>query len=176
MQKAKFVIVILRLIIGLVLLSLIILNISWIIDYFHSLKFAQGIEMNFIKSIKTIFYLTYLVTPILYFLSIFGYVYRKLIGWITLSNLFYFLLFDIFFIRIPSYSASWTDYLSLLIPLSLIAIMNLKVMRQIYKVNNRMIIVANLASILTSLIFVFVSGYLKLNYDLHMFEIIDKIG
>ena len=175
MQKSKLFGLILRLFIGLVLLTMAVSHFYVLFQTISDLRTHQGVDIDFLKSIKVIFYLTYLISPILFILAITGYFWKKMIGWIMLSHLFYFTLFDIFYIKIPSYSDSFIKYLFLLIPISLIIIMHLKALRHIYNVKNHLTIISNLIAILTSLLFVFLSGYLKLHYDMHIFEIIDKI-
>jgi hypothetical protein len=173
MRKTKLVGQILRIVIGLVILVLIVGHVNILFNTIRDLKYQQGVELNFIKIVKAVFYLTYLISPIIFLVAAVGYFWKSMTGWIMLTILFYFTLFDNFFINIPSYSNSLLDYLFLLIPLCFVFIMNMKTIRRIYNTKNN--IVSNLIAILTSLLIVFISGYVKLNYDMHIFEIIEKI-
>jgi len=174
MRKTKLFGQILRIVIGLVILVLIVGHINLLFNAIRDLKYHQGVELNFTKIVKAVFYLTYLISPIIFLVAAVGYFWKSMTGWIMLTILFYYTLFDNFFINIPSYSNSLLDYLFLLIPLCFLFIVNLKAIRSIYNTKSNMI-VSNLIAILSSLIIVFISGYVKLHYDMHIFEIIEKI-
>jgi hypothetical protein len=129
-----------------------------------------GLRVSLVQAILARFYAYDFIRPTLLVLAIFGLFYKNSYGWILLSIWFYFVLFEITFISIPLQSWEWPDYFLLVIPISFVGIMNLKQMRTIYKIDNKLLALENMASVIVALSLVYIVGYIHLNYDVSIFR------
>ena len=164
-----------RLLIGLILLILLIVPIISVLDNLRDLKLHHDIEINFLKIIKYLFYSNYFIRPILLIVSIYGFFQLNKFGWLSISILFYYTLFVIVFITVPSTYNDWYDFIFLLIPFSFIVILNLKSIRVKYKIKTKVTLTLNMIAIIIGLGLTYLKGYIHLYHDLSIWEVIDKI-
>jgi len=164
-----------RLLIGLILLTLLIVQSVSVFDNLRDLKFHHDIEVNFLKTIKYLFYSNFFIRPILLIVAIIGFFQLNKFGWLSISTLFYYSLFVIVFIIIPSTYNDWYDFIFLIIPVSFIGVVNLKSIRIKYKIKNKLALTLNMIAIIIGLGLTYLNGYIHLYHDLSIWEIIDKI-
>ncbi len=175
MQRDKIVEIIIRLTLGITLLLFLVSHLMWISNNVQYLSRFHGIDMSFIKIIKLVYYLTYLIIPTIIIIAFIGFFLKNYIGWIFLSNIFYFKLFSLFFIQVPGSNKETIYYLILFIPMLFILLMNTRNIRNYYKMMTKVPMTQNLIVILISLLFVYIDGYIKIHHSTNMLEIIDNI-
>lgn len=96
-----------RYIIGLLLLVFLIFWIVKTIQELKEFKVFHGFSMNFIQVLKSMFYSNNIIKHIMLLLAILGFFILRPLGWILISNLFYFYAFQWIFITLLAYSEHW---------------------------------------------------------------------
>ncbi len=176
MRKSNLPEILPRIIIGLVLLFSLATVLYSISQCYQELKFHHGIDMHFANIIKAAFlYSNYFVVFALLVFSLIVFFIHNVIGWIVISNMFYYMVFNIFFIVNPMSSNTLLGYLFIFFFLCLIVLLNLKSVRLKYKVINYNIVTINLITVFTGLLFVYLNGFIHLNYNLNIFDIVNEL-
>ncbi len=172
MHKQSKLVIISRLILGILLLFFLMTYIYTISHTLYDIKHYYYIHLTWLKTIKFIFYPTYLIIPSMLVLAVIGFFVKNSLGWVFITQLLYFKLFQILFIEILN---NITDYLLLFIPILFIVFMNIKPLRVYYLRTTNNVFTLNLVAIFTSLSLVLLHGYLTINHHMHLMDIIDKL-
>ena len=156
---------------------LILLLIAWFVKLIietNEFNLVHDLQLSLFNGLKASFYSNSFIMPILLLIAIIGTFISTKIGWILTVTFFYYVAFKLIFIDFPSDEHVGYDYLLLLIPISLILLMNLKYFRKEFNVFNG-ILTANMVSIIMGLGFTFLKGYIFLNHEITPWELIDKL-
>lgn len=164
-----------RVIIGLILLSLLIINMVGIIRGVINYRDNYDFELSFMQTLKTLYYAQSFIGVLLLVTAIIGYFIPRSVGWILVIVLFYYYTFSVLYIHLPRYDNRIIDYMMAIIPIIPIVILNLKTLRNNYKLKGKLTLFYNLISIVLALSIVFIRGYLFINYDYSTYEIIELI-
>lgn len=164
-----------RIFIGILLLIFLVGWVVTIDNRIWDLR-MQGIEMNFVRTTKLIFYGFLFIRPVMAILALTGLFIKNVVGWILMNGLFYFLIFDLIFVGIPKMNNGLVDYLGILFLLVPIVIANTPLVRRQFNVCRNWIVNANLASICLGIVTAFIQGYYVVNSEMGIWEIIEKIN
>ncbi len=164
-----------RVFVGIIILVSVIAMCINIFQDLRYLKMLHGFEPSLFQFLKMIFLSNYFVRPILIILSIIGFFYLAYGGWLTISNLFYFVLFEQILIRIPEHSNELLYYIVMVIPMIILVVLNLKSILDIYGIKKKDVLVLNMTSIIIAMTLILVKGHLLLNNKMLTWEIIDKV-
>ncbi|WP_321347054.1 hypothetical protein [uncultured Draconibacterium sp.] len=145
------------LLIGLIKIFLNIYNDFSTFEILYGKKLTLGLELKLIYNARTFLY------PLILLLAILGFFMRRPLGWILTTNAFTFLLALIYLIFLPADNLEWYYYLTGILPIGLIVLMNQKQIVDFYKINKPNLLTLNMLVIVTGLAFAFLWGHFSLN-------------
>ncbi|MFA9388715.1 MAG: hypothetical protein ACERKD_02845 [Prolixibacteraceae bacterium] len=157
-------------------LSLILLVISFGIGWTRSIDTFQiqhEVSINFINAIQLLFLSNNFLRPLLLLIALIGFFIHRPIGWMAICTLFYFLIFDWFYIGVTSNDYNATRYSLFAAPLLLIIVANFSSFRAAYHLGKFKVVILNLMNMGIALTLIGLKTILHIYVQKDMNQIIE---
>lgn len=161
-----------RIVIGIVLIFGLII---WLLNFYKDISAFEmfyGKKLTFGLTIKLMYHARTFLNPFIILLAAVGFFISKPIGWVLTSSIFTYLLTFVCLIGLLTDNMDWYYYLTGLITIGLIGLMNQKGIIEFHKIKKINLLTLNLTAIVTGLVFTYLWGYFSLNTGENYLDII----